>query len=830
MSGLARLILAWRFMRRELASGELSLLALALLVAVSAMSSVAFFSERVERGLAVRASQLLAADLVIDSTAPLPSTLAHEAQRRGLTVTDSTTFPSMVISHNGPVALANFKAVGAAYPLRGQVTVRLANGQLLQGRYRPAPGTAWADLRLMTRLGLKLGDQVAAGQMSLYLAGEILREPDGAISLYNFIPRLILNQHDLAATGLMQNGTRAHWRLMVAGDAAQVSGFSDWLQNRLPTGSRLENVEEARPEVREAMNRARRFLGMTAMLTVALSAAAVWLAVRRYLARHWQAVAVLRCLGLTGAEVLRLFGGLFLLLGLVCGVLGTGAGFALQLGLMQLALAATGANLPQPGGLVWLLGPVSSLVLLIGLALPPLLAIRRVSPLAVLRADLPVSGHSALTPLLAVLALLALAAWQVADLNLALWLFAGLSGFFALSAALAWGMVALLRPLTQYARGIGWRFGVAALARRPWLAVMQVVALSVGLMALLTMTVVRHDLLESWRRSLPANAPNQFVLNLQPPQQASFAQAFRQHRLVAPELAPMLRARLLLINGKSVNPSDYRDAEARRLAEREFNLSWRASLPPGNQITSGRWWAPKASGQFSVERGLAEKLGINRGDQLSFDVAGTRYDGRVTSLRAVEWGSFKVNFFVLATPRMFDGQSVSLVTSFYLPPGEQGFASQLVRQFPNITLIDVSEILTELASVVERLAQAVEALFILSLVAGFVVLWAALSATRDERLFDAALLRTLGASRRQVRTVVLAELLWLGGFTGLLAGAGAMALGALAASKLFNLPFNLNPSLLPLGMALGMLLVPLAGWPLVRRVLRQAPAQLLRTF
>jgi len=827
--GWARLILAWRFMRRELVSGELSLLALALLVAVSAMSSVAFFSERVERGLAVRASQLLSADLVVDANAPLPPALAREALRRGLSVTGSTTFPSMVIS-NGSVALANFKAVGAAYPLRGQVTVLLENGQRLQGRYRPEPGTAWADLRLMTRLGLKLGDTVAAGQLSLRLAGEILREPDGAISLYNFIPRLILNQHDLAATGLIQDGTRAHWRLMVAGDAGQVSGFSSWLQTRLPTGARLEDVEEARPEVRQAMNRARRFLGLTAMLTVALSAAAVWLAVRRYLTRHWQAVAVLRCLGLTSPEVLRLFGGLFVLLALVCGVLGAGTGFALQFGLARLALASVGSGLPEPGMLVWLLGPLSSLVLLIGLALPPLLAVCRVSPLAVLRADLPLSGHSVLTPLLAVLALLALAAWQVADLSLALWLFAGFCGFFALSAALAWGMVWLLRPLTRHAHGIGWRFGVAALARRPWLAVMQVVALSVGLMALLTMTVVRNDLLESWRHSLPANAPNQFVLNLQPPQQAAFEQAFRQHRLALPELAPMLRARLLLINGKSVNPSDYRDAEARRLAEREFNLSWRTSLPPSNQITAGRWWEANANGQFSVERGLAEKLGINRGDQLSFDVAGTRYDGRVTSLRAVEWDSFKVNFFVLAPPRMFAGQSVSLVTSFYLAPGDQGFASQLVRQFPNITLIDVSEILTELISVVERLAQAVEALFVLSLVAGLLVLWAALSATRDERLFDAALLRTLGASRRQVRTVVLAELIWLGALTGLLAGAGAMALGALAASKLFNLPFSLNPSLLPLGMALGMLLVPLAGWPLVRRVLRQAPAQLLRAL
>lgn len=829
MSFWARMILAWRFMRRELVSGEQTLLALALLVAVSAMSSVAFFSERVERGLAVRASQLLAADLVVDATARLPGGLAQEAQRRGLTVSSSITFPSMVMTES-QVALANLKAVGAGYPLRGQVSVRLATGQLLQGRYRPEPGTAWADLRLITRLGLKPGEMIAVGNTRLRLSGEVVRDPDAAISLYNFIPRLILAQEDLAATGLVQPATRAHWRLLVAGDAARVSAYSGWLQTRLPAGARLENVEEARPEVREAMNRARHFLGLTAMLTVALSAAAVALAVRRYLARHWQAVAIMRCMGLTAPEVSRLFAGLFLLLALVCGVLGTLAGYGLQAWLARLALQGAGDSLPQPGGLIWLVAPASALLLLGGLALPPLMAVRRVSPLAVLRAELPPSGSGVLAPVLAVLSLLALAAWQLADVGLALWMFAGMTAFFALSALLAWGMVVALRALAHGGRGIGWRFGVASLARRPWLAVIQIVALSVGLMALLTMTVVRHDLLDSWRRSLPPDAPNQFVLNLQPQQQAAFSQAFRQSGHPVPALAPMLRARLLLLNGRSVNPSDYRDAEARRLAEREFNLSWRDSLPPGNQLTSGRWWGSRAEGEFSVERGLAEKLGIRMGDVLSFDVAGTRYDGRVTSFRSVDWGSFNVNFFILAPSRMFAGQQVSLVSSFYLSAGEQGFSSQLVRQFPNITMIDVSEILAELRSVVDRLAHAVEALFVLSLVAGFLVLWAALSATRDERLFDAGLLRALGASRAQIRSVVLAELAWLGAFTGLLAGTGAMALGSLAASKLFNLPFSIDPALPLLGMVAGLVLVPLAGWPLVRRVLRQAPAVVLRSL
>jgi putative ABC transport system permease protein len=821
-----RLLLIGRFMRRELLSGELTLLALALMLAVCAMSSVGFFSERVERALAVRASQLQAADLVLDADRPLPDALKQQARKQGLTVSFSTTFPSMVMGEGG-VALANFKAVASGYPLRGEIIARLADGRVLRGAYQPVAGSVWVDSRLLTRLGLKMGQRIAVGNSQLLLAGEVLHDPDAAISLYNFVPRLMLNQADLAQTGLIQSGTRAHWRLLLAGTPAAVSRFSSGLTGHLPAGAHVENIEESRPEIREAMNRARHFLGLCAMLTVALSAAALSLAVRRYLARHWQSVAVLRCMGMTTAELGRLFAVLFILLALLSGILGSVAGFLLQEGLARLAMR--GVSLPQPGWLVWGLGIFSALLLLSGLALPPLLAICRVPPLAVLRADVRPGNSGWPGPLLAVVSLLLLAGWQVGDPAMALWLLLGMALFFALSALLAWGLVRALRYLPYGQRGLGWRFALASLARRPWLTVLQVVALSVGLMALLTLTVVRNDLLVAWRHSLPANAPNQFVLNLQPPQRAAFAQAFLQQGLPVPELAPMLRARLVQINDRPVNPADYHNGEARRLAQREFNLSWRSSMPPSNQLLAGRWWSATDSDAFSVERGLADKLGIRLGDRLGFDVAGVRYQGRVSSLRAVSWGSFQVNFFVLAAPKMFSGQEFSLVSSFYLPPEKAAFAAALIRQFPAVTLIDVSEILDELRNVIDRLSQAVEALFVLSLAGGFLVLWSALSASRDERRLEVALLRTLGASQQQVRLVVLSEFAWLGACTGLLAGAGAMALGSLAASKLFALVLLPNAALLPLGMLLGVILVPLAGWPQVRRVLRQPPAAVLRT-
>lgn len=819
----------WRFARRELMSGELTLLALALLLAICALCSVAFFSDRVQKGLTVRANQLLAADLVLEADAPVPPALRAEAVRRGLDLAESTAFPSMVMT-DASVALANLKAVSRSYPLRGQVTVRLVDGRVLQGAFRPEPGTAWADVRLLTRLGLKAGDRVRVGHLSLLLTGEIVREPDGALSLYNFIPRLMFNQADLAASGLIVPGARARWRLMLRGRAPAISAYADWVRSRLPRGARIESVEEARPEVREAMERARRFLGLTAMLSVALAAAAISLAVRRYLARHWQSVAVLRCLGLTSPEVLRLFAGLLGVMAVLCGLAGAAAGYGLQSALTRFALPVPADLLPAPEPWLGMLGPVLALLLLIGLALPPLAAVRRVPPLVVLRADMGPGQGGLGAPLAFVLAMLGLAFWLLSDLRLALWMFAGMAGFLLFSGTMAGLMLAGARALAHGRGAVGWRFGVVSLMRRPWLAVLQVVALSAGLMALLTLTVVRDDLLSAWRHSIPADAPNQFAINVQPAQADAFRAAFRAAGLAVPELAPMVRARLTAINQRAVTPSAYRDGEARRLAEREFNLSWRDTLPPANRIVAGQWWHDRSQDAFSVEEGLARKLGISLGDTLTFDIAGTRVDGPVTSLRSVAWDSFRVNFFVLAPRHMLDGQAASLVSSFYLPPARQAFGSALVHAFPNLTLIDVSEVLGELRDVAERLSHAVEAMFVLSVMAGVLVLWAALGATRDERLADAALLRMLGASRRQVHAAVLGELIWLGVFTGLAAGAGAMALGALAADRLFDLPPLLNWRLLPLGALLGMLLVPLAGWPLVRRVLRRAPVEVLRSI
>lgn len=825
MNAWQRLQWSVRMARRELAAGELTVLALALLVAITALASVAFFSDRLERALTREATHLLAADLVVNADAPLAPRFAEQAARRGLRVAHSASFPSMA-SSSEQATLATLKAVSNSYPLRGEVRLRSADG-VKQGALHPEPGTAWADGRLLSRLKLRLGDSITIGGQQLRLAGELEREPDATLDLYNFVPRLLFNHADLAGTGLVQEGSRIRWRLMVAGEAAAVASYRAWASPQLPPGAHLDNVEDARPEVRVALERARRFLGLTAMLTVTLAAAAVALAVRRYLARHWQGVAVLRCLGLTSRELSGLFLGLFILLALGAGSAGTLAGFGLQELLLHWMRPELGQALPAPGLWTWLLGPLAALVLLAGLALPPLWAMRSVSPLGVLRQEVPPRQPGWLTPLAAVFALLALTAGLTADLTTASWLLGGLVAFLALVglvALLVLGVVRWLGPM----RRIGWGYGVANLGRRPWLAVIQLVSLSVGLMALLTLTVVRADLMGAWQQSVPPDAPNRFIINIQPSQIEAVRDVFALEARPQPELLPMIRGRLVAINGKPVRPAAFADDRARRLAEREFNLSWRDAPPPGNRISAGQWWNPqRAKPQFSVEQGLAKTLGIRMGDTLSFNVAGSTHQARVTSLREVQWDSFRVNFFVIAPERWLGGQPASYITSFRLEPAEEAFVTRLLERFPNLTVIDVGAILTQVQGMVERLARATEAMFSLALVAGVLVLWAALATTRDERLFDVGLMRALGASRRQLALVVYSELAWLGALAGLLAGIGAMALGAVVADRLLNLPLLLNWSLPLLGCASGVLVVTLTGWPLLRRVTRTPPMLVL---
>lgn len=850
--------LSLNLLRRDWRAGEWRVLLIALVLAVGSISTVGLFADRVRLALQQEATSLIGADLRISSTRPLPQEYRDAALQRGLRVIGSDAFPSMVTGKNENL-LADIMSVEQGYPLRGKIIIdpdcSYAPYQSLppcRGKVRmgveeekdsqvstpsltlplqgggdgliPARGTLWADPRLMQRLGLQLGDEVGIGALHVRIAARVVRFVDQSVGFASFAPRVILNAADLPATGLVQEGSRIGYRLMMAGDAKQVSDLRTWLQNRLTVGQKLEDVRDARPEIRTALDRAEHFLGLAALTAVVLAGVALALASRHFIARHLDSCAMMRCLGASQAQVLRIFLYQFLLLGACAVLLGELLGYLSQAVLVESIASMRAAALPAPGWTPIWQAAASGMALLLGFAFLPLWQLKSVSPLRVMRRELgaPKSGTGTVYASGAVV-LCGLFLWQAGSIKLGLTVLGGLAAGLLVFGLLAWFIVRALPSLP-----IRTRHAFANLARHGRNNAVQIVALSLGGMALLLLTFVRTDLMDSWRSRLPPDAPNRFIVNIQPDQRVAVQDFFVQQKLATPELFPMVRGRLVAINQHTVSGDDYPEARARGLAERETNLSWLDHLPEGNELAQGGWFEYGAKSELSVEEGIATTLGIHMGDTLTYDVAGSKFSAKVVNLRKVEWDSMQVNFFVIAAPGMLEDYPASYITSFYLPPDRGQAMNELVKTFSNLLLIDVEAMIEQVRHIMDQISQTMTAVFLFTLLSGVAVLYAALLATQDERIHEAAILRTLGADSRYLRSLHLSEFAVLGLLSGLFSAAGAVLLGWVLAHHVLDIPYRSDWSIWLTGVLGGMALVMLAGWLGTRRLVKLPPLAILR--
>lgn len=809
--------LALRMLARDWRAGELTVLALALILAVAALTSVSFLADRVERRLVLESHQLLGGDLLLSADHRWPDEVRQEAQARGLQVAESLSFPSMVSGPAG-TALAEIKAVSDNYPLRGRLrTAPALDAGDAEVDGVPAPGNVWLEDRLARTVSPATGSRLRLGRLEPDFRAVLTRDPERGVNVFSLAPRLLINLADVPATELIQPASRVAWRLHFAGEPEAVEGFRQWITPRLGRGERLESLDNARPEMRTLMERAGRFLRLAAMLTIVLSAVAVALATDRYLRRHLDGCAVMRCLGATQTQLLAIHVGEFVLCGILAIVVGSVAGFGAQWGMQQMLAGLLSADLPAPGWRPWVHGAAVGMTLVIGFVVPPILRLRRVSTLRVLRRE-----YDAVEPAFVVaygfgaLLLGALMVWVAGEARLGMVVLAG----FALAFVIYGLLARLLVWALGFLRGRRWH-GLANLRRRWRSTVMQAVALGLGLTTLLLLSVARGDLLASWRGQVPADAPNRFVINLQPDQRAAFTDFLVGHGLAEPNLEPMVRARLVAVNGRPVRPADYEDDRARRLVEREFNLSWSVDLPAGNTIVAGQWHGSDRQLQYSVEQGLAETLGLRLGDELTYDFAGVPVSAPVTSLRKLQWDSMRVNFFVIASPGMLDAFPESYITSFHLPEGQAGMVTELMTRLPNLTVIDVASVMRQLQDAMDQAARAVQALFAFSIAAGIVVLVAALQAGADERYRELAVMRALGARRRQLQAALMAEFAVLGTMAGLLAGLGSGAIAWALAHFALHLPYRPDGSLLLVGLATGLPGVVATGMWVTRGALRR---------
>ncbi|QCU72742.1 FtsX-like permease family protein [Luteimonas yindakuii] len=823
--------LAWIQFRRDLAAGEVRIMLAALVLAVLAVTAVGFVTDRAERALAQQANRLLGGDAILRSDAPIDDSVREAARAAGLRQTATVALDSM-IRVGDDLRLGDLSAIGEGYPLRGAFRlVDAAGGAERDAAGIPEPGSVWLSRAGADTLDARVGDTVVLGEASFRLAALVAQEPDASIDYFNVAPKVFLNLADLPATGLVQEGSRIRYRLVVAGDTAAVEGFADGVRDTLGRGQRLETIQDARPEVRSGLDRAGRFLGLAALVSVVLAAVAVAMAARRHSERHLSGAAVMRCLGASQRTLVGIHVGELVLLGVLASAIGIALAFALQWFVGGWIARELELDLPAATVLPALQGLGVGLVVLLAFGAPPVLALRRVPALRVIRRDLdPVEPTALVVAVTGFAGLGALLWWKAGSADLAGAMLAGIAATLAVLALIAWALIVVVRRLRGRLRG-GLRYGLANVSRRAGTSIAQVSALGLGLMALLLLTFVRTDLLDRWQLQLSETAPNRFIVNVQPPQLDPVRAFMAERGLDAPELFPMVRARFIARNGEAVTTQTYadEDGQTRRRAEREFNLSTVAALRDDNRVVDGRIWAADATApEFSVEENFARQLGWQVGDRITFDIAGRTVEAPITSLRTIDWESFRPNFFVLASPGTLDGFPASHITAVSVPADDVRFTADLVGAFPNLSVIDIDAVLAQVRTTADQVSVVVQAVFWFSMVAGVLVLLAAVSASQDERLLEGGVMRVLGASRRQLRSAQASEFAAIGLLSGLVAAIAASVLSGVVATRVFDLPWQPNWAMAAVGGALGMAVTLVAGLVATRRVLDAPPALTLR--
>ena len=842
--------LGWRTLLRDLRAGELRLLIVAVTLAVAALTAVGFFADRLKGGLQRDARQLLGGDAVVRSDGLTPEAFIAKAQTLGLKAISTVTFPTMgraLDGDGGASKLVAFKAVPDGYPLRGNMKVSSSPdsaGAITSAI--PEAGTAWADASLLDALGLKLGQTLLMGDASFKLTRIIVQEPDRGAGFISFSPRVMINQADVAATKLIQPASRTSYRFAVAGDDKAVNEYIKWANAEIKKpfaqsgvrGVRLESLETGSPEMKQTLDRAEKFLNLVALLAALLSAVAVAIVSRSFAAKHLDDCAMLRVLGQPQRTIALAYAFEFLLVGLVASALGVLLGFAVHYGFVVLLAGLVETALPSATLWPVMFGMGMGLTLLFAFGLPPVLQLAQVPPLRVIRRDVGNLKPASIAVLgFGMLGFAALLVAASNDIKLGLIAVGGFAAAVLVFAMASYVAVKLLRASVNEDVAPRWLvLATRQLSARPVYAVVQTSALAVGLLALMLLVLLRTDLINSWRNATPPDAPNRFVINVQPEQGEAFQKALRAGGVQKFDWYPMIRGRLVAVNDQAITPDNFEDDRAKRLVDREFNLSNDTEMPSHNQIVSGRW-TPGEKDAVSVEEGLAKTLGLKLGDSLRFDLGGQISEAKITSLRKVDWGSMRVNFFVMYPVDHLNDVPVSYISAFRAPemrlavagqPKPVSFDNELVRAFPNITNVDMSTTLAQVQRVLDQVIRAVEFLFGFTLAAGLVVLFAAITATREERAQEFAIMRAVGARSSLLRQVQRAELAGVGMLAGFLASIVALAVGWALARYVFDFSWTGSWTVPILGSLAGAALALAAGWWGLRSVLNTPVIETLR--
>ena len=821
---------ALRSFGRELRSGEVLVLLAAVGLAVAALTAVGFLTDRIGKAVARQANETLAADLRLRSQDRVPQEWQDLAQDYNLDTAETMAFPSVVFADDES-ALSTVRVVSDGYPLRG--ALRVTEAFFAEERTVdtiPGPGEIWAEGSLLARVGADVGDSLQVGELDLRITAILTYRPDQSIGFASMAPTVLMNVGDIERTGLIGEGSRVSYALLLAGDEENIAEYNEAVQDLLPETIRVRSREESSERAYSAADRAERFLSLTAVISLLLSAVAVAMSARRFAQRRMDTVALMKSLGATQWFVMSVSLIQLTLLGVLGVVIGSIVGFTAEGFLSSIIGELLQGDLPDPGLRPVLLASGSALILLLGFALPSLIQLRNTPPLRVLRHDeMPPAPSRWLVGGVSMATVTLLLYQSIGDVRMLLTVLIGIGAIGVALYVVGHGMVKVIGR-ARSGVGVAWRYGLANVARRGRDSTVQVVAFGLGITVLLLLTLVRTDLLDGWRQTLDESAPNHFLINIQPHEVAPVAALFQENAIEAPVFTPMVRARMLTINDVSVTEREYPTAGGGWLARREANLTWAAELSPTNDVVQGEWWPEDYDGppQISIEEEAAIEAGLKLGDRLKFFIAGREVEGEITSLRTVNWDSFQPNFFIVFSPGAFDGLPATYISAMRIAEEKKPVLLSLMRSYPTVSVIDIGAILAQVRGIVEKASLAVQAVFLFTLAAGIAVLFATVQSTIDERRFESAMLRSLGARKRTVFAGIMAEFGALGTAAGVLAAAGATALEWVVARQLFDLEPTFNPLLWLVGVTAGVFVVCVSGYFAARGAVNARPAEVLR--
>ncbi|MGI9274833.1 MAG: ABC transporter permease [Endozoicomonas sp.] len=821
--------LSWRFLLRDWRSGELWLLVLSLLMAVSVSTAISLFSERLQLALGRQVAEVLGADMVIRSPRPLSDKVQEFISDHRLTEATVLEFPSVVIAGE-EMQLVSAKAVTDNYPLRGHL--RISDQPFTEDRAvqeTPLPGEAWLEPRLFPLLGVKIGDSLQLGETELRVARVITLETDRGGDFYSFSPRLMFNLDDLDKTGIIQPGSRVTWKIMLAGERRELERFKEVVEPELEPSERLIMADDSRRDLRNSVVRLRQFLGLGSLAAILLAGVAVAMSSRRFAERRFDAIAVMRCLGARQSQVMTLLVGELLLVALLVAIPGVAIGWLLQAGVVRMLAGILPAWLPQAGYMPMLIGGGTGVITLAGFGLAPLLRLQEVTPLRVLRRDLtPAPARTWMVYGLSLAAMVLMLWYHTGQLLMTIGITLGIGAVLLL---ITLGVKASLgriqqriseRPVPLY-----WRLGLKRLLQEQGQTSAQLMAFSLTFMAMAIVLLLRTDLLERWQQQLPEDTPNYFALNIQPAEVADFRGFLDQNAIESTELYPMVRGRLTHINDVETSQAVSQEQRQHNSLNRELNLTWAKELPESNQILEGDWWEGDGQGQVSVESEMAEDLGIGMGDKLTFMISGQPVSATITSVRKVQWESFQPNFYLMFPEQTLDGLPATWLNSFFLPVENKILLNDLVTRFPTMTLLDLDAVIGQVQAMLKQSTLAVEAMLLALLLAGLLVLASAIESSLDERLREGALIRSLGGTRRQLLTMQVGEFVLIGALSGVIAVAGTEFCSWWLNVYVFELSWEPAVWLWIMLPASSALLIGLAGFLGVRRVIRQSPSIVL---